>query len=299
MKTETRTPRSAPAPARGKRRPMRPAMVAEKTIDYVVLGIFAVIFMLPIAWTLSASLKTQSEVLAFPPAWIPNVFNWQNYVTVFQFQPFGLQFLNSVYIAALVCLLTLVVASLAGYAFARLRFPGHQVVFILVLAGLFIPPETTIIPLLRNAVALGWYDTHWPLVIFTVFSSTGAIATFVMRQAFLTIPKEFEEAARLDGAGPIRTFIQVMLPMVRPSLAAVVVLSAWHSWNQFLEPLVFLRSADKLTVPVALAQYTDPYSGPLYNIQSAASIISIIPLLIVFMFAQRHIVAGLTSGGIK
>lgn len=267
--------------------------------SYAVLTAIAVLFLLPIAWTVSTSLKRQNEVLRFPPQWLPDVFAWENYFTVFQFQPFATQFFNSVYIALLVCLLTLVTSSLAGYGFARLRFPGRNLLFLLVISALFIPPEATIIPLFRNAVAIGWYDTHLPLVIFTVFSSAGAVATFVMRQAFLTIPREFEEAARIDGAGWFRTFAQVILPMTRPSLAAVVVLSAWQSWNQFLEPLVFVRSAHKLTVPVALAQYTDPYTGPMFNIQSAATTLSIVPLLIVFMFAQKQVVAGLTAGGIK
>lgn len=273
--------------------------LSRRVAAYALLSAIAVVFLLPIAWTVSTSVKTQAGALAYPPQWIPETFHWDNYRTVFTFQPFGFQFFNSIYIAALVCLITLVTASLAGYAFARLRFPGRNILFVLVLSALFIPPEATIIPLFRNSIAFGWYDTHLPLIIFTSFSSTGTIATFVMRQAFLTIPREYEEAARMDGAGWIRTFVRVMLPMTRPSLAAVVVLSAWHSWNQFLEPLIFIRSAEKLTVPVALAQYVDPYSGPMFNIQSAATTLSIVPLLIVFMLAQRHVVAGLSAGGIK
>ena len=289
---------------KSKSRSIRPRSITlgrafHETRTYAILILLSVVFLLPVAWALSSSLKSQSEVLRFPPTWWPDDPRWENYLTVFEFQPFAIQFFNSVYIAATVCAVTLVVSTLAGYGFARIRFRGSSVLFIIVLSALFIPPEATIVPLFRNAVELGWYDTHLPLIFFTVFSSTGAIATFVMRQAFLTIPVEFGEAARLDGAGAIRTFWEVMLPMVRPSLAAVVVLTCWHSWNQFLEPLVYLRSANLLTVPVALAQYTDPYSGPLYNIQSAASVLSIVPLLIVFMFAQRHIVAGLTAGGLK
>ncbi|CAN5385829.1 carbohydrate ABC transporter permease [soil metagenome] len=276
-----------------------PLAVLRKLGLYLLLTAVAALFVLPIAWTVSTSFKLQSEVLRFPPQWIPDALHWENYRIVFEFQPFAIQFFNSVYIAVLVCAITLVVSSLAGYAFARLNFPGKNVLFILVLSALFIPPEATIIPLFRTAVALGWYDTHIPLVVFTAFSSAGTVATFVMRQAFLTIPKEFEEAARIDGAGWFRTFAQVVLPMARPSLAAVVVLSAWQSWNQFLEPLVYLRSANMLTVPVALAQYTDPYSGPMFNVQAAATTLSIVPLLIIFMFAQRHIVAGLTAGGLK
>lgn len=282
-----------------KAKELPPRIVLRRLAAYLPLSVMAIVFLLPIAWTVSSSLKHQGEVLRFPPQWLPDIPRWENYATVFEFQPFARQFINSVYIAVLVCVITLVTASLAGYAFARLRFPGRNLLFILVLSAIFIPPEATIIPLFRNAVSLGWYDTHIPLVVFTAFSSAGTVATFVMRQAFLTIPREFEEAARIDGAGWFRTFVQVVLPMTRPSLAAVVVLSTWQSWNQFLEPLVFIRSAERLTVPVALAQYTDPYSGPLFNIQAAATTLSIVPLLVIFMLAQRHVVAGLTAGGIK
>ena len=172
-------------------------------------------------------------------------------------------------------------------------------VFLILLSVIFIPPEATIIPLFQYAAKLGWVDTHYPLIIFTAALVTAPIATFVMRQAFLTLPAEFEDAASIDGSGRWRTMVQVYLPLVRPSVASVVVLSCWYSWNQFLEPLIYLRSPEKLTVPVALTHYEDPLAGPLWGVQMAATTLSVIPVLLVFFLAQRHVVSGLTAGGLK
>jgi len=266
---------------------------------YLVLALVALVFVGPLLWMLTASVKGDSEILRYPPTILPTVFRWDNYSRVFQLQPFARQLLNSVLIMSAVCLGTLVVSAMAGYAFARVRPRGSGIFFILILSAIFVPPEATIIPLYRLASSLGWINTPYPLVVFTVFLTTAPIATFVMRQAFLSLPREFEEAATLDGAGRWRTFLQVYLPMVRPSLAAVVVLSVWHSWGQFLEPLVYMRSTSEFTVPLALTQYNDPFAGPLWGVQMAATTLSILPVLIVFLLAQKHVVSGLTAGGLK
>lgn len=266
---------------------------------YLLLIAVALLFVGPMLWMLSASLKPISEILRYPPTIFPEVIRWDNYARVFELQPFAQQFFNSAFIMASVCVITVVVSTMAGYAFARVRPIASGALFLLVLSAIFIPPEATIIPLFQFSAQVGWIDTHVPLIVFTTFLTTAPIATFVMRQAFLTLPREFEEAATLDGSGRWRTMLQVYLPMVRPSLAAVVVLSSWYSWNQFLEPLVYLRSTNLFTVPLALTQYNDPFAGPLWNVQMAATTLSVLPVLIVFIFAQRHVIAGLTSGGLK
>lgn len=230
---------------------------------------------------------------------IPEDVRWDNFTRVFELQPFGRQFLNSVIVMVAVCAVTMLLSVFAGYALARVRPLGAGVVFVILLSGIFIPPEATIIPLFRLASNLGWTNTLIPLVVFTAILTTSPIATFVMRQAFLTLPREFEEAATLDGSSRWRTMLQVYLPLVRPSIAAVVVLCCWYSWNQFLEPLVYIRDRSLLTVPVALTRYEDPFAGPLWGTQMAATTLSVIPVLLVFFFAQRHVVAGLTAGGLK
>jgi multiple sugar transport system permease protein len=265
----------------------------------MVMILFAIVYLVPVLWLLSASLKSPSEVLGYPPQWLPKLVHWDNFVQVFTLQPFARQFANSLFIMLGVCLLTATISCLAGYALSRTRLPGASIILLVILSGIFIPSETTIIPLYRLAVQLGWVDTPWPLIIFTSLGMSGAIGTFIMRQAYLSVPRDFEDCAFVDGASRWRTLVSIVLPLVRPSIAAVVVLSAWESWNQFLEPLIYERSADQMTVPVALAQYSNVYTGPLLNIQLAATTLSIVPVLAIFLVAQRQVIAGLTAGGIK
>ncbi|HEU4849185.1 MAG TPA: carbohydrate ABC transporter permease [Terrimesophilobacter sp.] len=270
-----------------------------RTPTYVALTLISLLFIGPILWMLSGSLKSINEILRYPPTIIPEVFHWENYLQVFTLQPFGRQLLNSVLVMVLVCGLTLLVAIPAGYALARVRPVGAAAIFVVLLCGVFIPPEAVIVPLFQTAAQLGWIDTFLPLVIFTSMLSTAPVAMFIMRQAFLTLPPEFEEAATIDGASRLRTMLQIFLPLVRPSIASAIVFTAWFSWNQFLEPLVYLRTQTMLTVPVALTLFEDPLAGPNWNVQMAATTISVLPVLIVFLIAQRHVVSGLTAGGLK
>lgn len=266
---------------------------------YLLLTVIALLFIGPVLWMVSGSFKSIGEILQYPPKLFPEVFRWENYVQVFALQPFGRQILNSVLLMVLICALTLLLAIPAGYALARVRPVGAAIFFIILLSGVFIPPEAVIIPLFQAAADIGWVDTFYPLVIFTSVLSTGPVAMFIMRQAFLTLPKEFEEAATIDGSSRLRTMVQIFLPLVRPSIASAIVFTAWFSWNQFLEPLVYLRSQTMLTVPVALTLFEDALAGPRWNVQMAATTLSVLPVLIVFLLAQKHVVSGLTAGGLK
>lgn len=268
-------------------------------LNYLVLIVVSLVALAPVLWMVSGSLKSPSEILRYPPTLIPEDVRWDNYTKVFELQPFTQQFFNSVVIMALVTVLTIVLSVPAGYALARVRPIASGAIFLVLLSALFIPPEATILPLFQFAAKLGWVDTHYPLVVFTAVLVTAPIATFVMRQTFLTLPAELEEAATVDGSTRLRTMLQIYLPLARPSLASVVVLSCWYSWNQFLEPLIYVRTPEKLTVPVALTHYEDPIAGPLWGVQMAATTLSVIPVLLVFFLAQRHVVSGLTAGGLK
>jgi multiple sugar transport system permease protein len=268
-------------------------------VKYLILSLVVVIVIFPFLWMVSGSLKGNNEVLSYPPTLLPETFRWENYAEVFTFQPFAQQFLNSLIVMATVCAITLCVSTMAGYAFARVPVKGASVIFLVLLTGIFIPGEATIVPLYRMVTALGWINTLTPLIVLTSFVTTAPIATFVMRQSFLSLSPEYGEAATIDGAGRWRIFLQVYLPMVRPSMAAVIVLTTFYSWNEFLGPLVFLRSSPNFTVPLAIAQYQDPFSGPLWGVQLAAATLSVLPVLVVFFFAQKHVVAGLTAGGLK
>ena len=268
-------------------------------LNYLVLIVVSLVALAPVLWMVSGSLKSPNEILRYPPTLIPEDVRWDNYTKVFELQPFTQQFVNSVVIMALVTVLTIVLSVPAGYALARVRPIASGAIFLVLLSALFIPPEATILPLFQFAAKLGWVDTHYPLVVFTAVLVTAPIATFVMRQTFLTLPPELEEAATVDGSTRLRTMLQIYLPLARPSLASVVVLSCWYSWNQFLEPLIYVRTPEKLTVPVALTHYEDPIAGPLWGVQMAATTLSVIPVLLVFFLAQRHVVSGLTAGGLK
>lgn len=276
-----------------------PRHAAKTGIRYLVLVAVSLLLIGPVLWMVSASFKTLNEILVFPPTILPNDFRWDNYARVFELQPFARQFGNSLLVMAAVCVLTVALSLPAGYALARVRPAASSIIFVVLLSGIFLPPEATIIPLFLFAAKLGWINTLWPLIVFTAVLTTTPIATFIMRQAFLTLPVEFDEAATIDGAGRMRTMLQISTPLVRPSLASVVVISCWYSWNQFLEPLVYIRDVDLLTVPVALTRFTDTYGQPLWNVQMAATTLSILPVLLVFFLAQRHVVAGLTAGGLK
>ena len=226
---------------------------------------------------------------------------WQNAtdLQVFTVQPFARQYFNSMYIALLVTAGTMVVAALAGYAFARIRFRGQNVLFLVVLTGLLIPSEVTIVPLFQMFRAWGMIDTHWPLILVPIFGAPSVLATFIMRQFFITLPVELEEAARVDGLGRFATFARIALPLARPALGAVAIFTFLHSWNLYLEPIVFLSTPEKFTIPQALTQFVDTYGGPMWNVQLAAAALTAIPVLAVFVFAQRQFIEGLAHTGIK
>ncbi|MFY0664913.1 MAG: carbohydrate ABC transporter permease [Natronospirillum sp.] len=271
----------------------------KKVLWYMALTGASIPFVFPFIWMVSGSLKNQNEITAFPPNIIPKQFAWNNYVEIFSYQPFAQQYFNSLYIAVAVTLLVLVTSSLAGYAFARLRFRGSNIIFLVLLMGLMMPDEVTIIPnffLMKN---LGLINTHWPLILLPVFGSQGIIATFLMRQFFMSLPKELEEAALLDGLSRFGIYWRIALPLSRPALAAVAIISFLHSWNLLLEPLVFISSQEKFTVPLALTNFSDAYGLPLWHLQLAATSLSVIPVLLVYIIAQRQIVESFAMSGVK
>lgn len=270
-----------------------------KTLLYGALCVLLVPFVFPTWWMVTSSVKPISEIFAFPPDIIPASYEWSTYRKVFELQPFAQQYWNSGYIAALVTLGTMAFSSMAGYAFARIRFPGANALFMFVLVGLLIPAEVTIVPLFRMFNTWGMVNTHWPLILVPIFGAPSVFATFVMRQFFITLPKELEEAARVDGLGRFTIFRKIALPLAKPALSAVSIFTFLHSWNLFLEPIVFISTPEKFTLPQALTQYTDAYGGAMWNIQLAAATLTALPVLIVFIVAQKQFVEGLAHTGLK
>jgi multiple sugar transport system permease protein len=267
---------------------------------YVLLTLVAVPFVFPVYWMFSTALKTYGDVFENPPAFFPANPQWHNFLTPFTSGPFLQQFFNSLYIATLTTIGVLAVASLAGYAFARIRFRGRGILFIVLLSALLVPPEVTIIPLFRLVSAFGWVDTHLSLIVPSIFGVPAVLGIFLMRQFFISMPLELEQAGRVDGLGRFGIFARIALPLAKAPLSALAILTFLNSWNDFLEPLVFLRTRELWTVPIALQSFTDPITGiPIWNVQMAATTLSVIPVLLVFFVAQRQFVQGIAGTGIK
>nr|WP_253913420.1 carbohydrate ABC transporter permease [Pseudoruegeria sp. HB172150] len=246
----------------------------------------------------SSGFKSANEIFG-QPSLLPDVWRWRNFVEVFEYQPFARQYFNSIYIALVVTGLTLIVSSLAGYALARIRFAGSVLLVVFLLSALMVPEEVTIIPNFFLIRWLGLTDTHVPLILLPVFGPQGVVATFLMRQYFMALPKDLEDAGELDGLSRIGIWWRIALPLSRPALAAVAIITFLHSWNLFLEPLVFLSSLEKFTLPLALGNFTDPYGMPLWHLQLAATSLAVVPVIIVYVIAQRQIVESFAMTGVK
>ena len=276
----------------------RPSRGVKLTL-YALMLVLAVPFVFPTWWMVTSSFKPVSEIFAFPPKLVPTTWQFDAYRQVFELQPFARQYLNSMYIAVVVTIGTLAVASLSGYAFARIRFRGQNLLFLLVLTGLLIPSEVTIVPLFQMFFKAGLIDTHWPLILVPILGAPSVLATFIMRQFFISLPVELDEAARVDGLGRFATYWRIALPLARPALGAVAIFTFLHSWNLYLEPIVFLSTPEKFTLPQALTQFVDAYGGPMWNIQLAAGTLTALPVLVVFVLAQKQFVEGLAQTGLK
>lgn len=270
-----------------------------RLLMWLVLAVVAVPFVFPVWWMATASLLGVNEVFAKPPNLLPIHPQWSNYQRVFSMQPFAHQYVNSLYIALVVTVGTVAVSALAGYAFARIRFPGQNVLFVCVLSGMLMPSEVTIIPLFRMVRSLGLADTHWPLIVIPILGAPSVLGTFIFRQLFIALPGELEEAGRIDGLGRFGLFARIALPLAKPAIASVAIFTFLQSWNLYLEPLVYLSSKDKFTLPLALTQYADAYGGPIWNVQLAATALSAVPILVVFVVAQRYFIEGLSHTGLK
>jgi multiple sugar transport system permease protein len=276
----------------------RQLRIISRTCWILALSVAAIPFLFPFLWMISSGLKNAAEIFGSPSI-VPRQWQWHNYIDVFTYQPFARQYFNSLYIALTVTAVTLLFASLAGYALARLRFAGASLVGLFLVSALMVPEEVTIIPNFFLMKRLGLIDSHLPLILLPVFGPHGIVATFLMRQYFLAVPKELEEAGRMDGLSRLGVWWRVAIPMSRPALAAVAIITFLHSWNLFLEPLIFVSSLEKFTLPLALSNFTDPYGVPLWHLQLAATSLAVVPILIVYLIAQRQIVESFALSGVK
>ncbi|WP_432852333.1 carbohydrate ABC transporter permease [Amycolatopsis sp. CA-161197] len=262
---------------------------------HLVLAVGGLIMAFPFLWQIVMSLSTNAEVQSVTPTFWPAHLQWSNYAVVFQRLPFLSQLWTSVLITVIRTLAQIVLCTLAGYAFARMRFRGRAVLLGLVLSILLVPSQAYLISQYQIVQNLGWLNTLAGIVAPGLFSAYG---TFLMRTAFLNLPAELEEAARIDGSGPLRTFWSVLLPVVRPSISVLAISAVLWSWNELLWPLVVSTRATQMPLSAALATLAGDVTVN-YPVLMAASLLAMAPILILFILLQRRVIDGLASSGLK
>ena len=265
---------------------------------YVILSAVSIFMLAPFYWMFSTSLKEYSKVLLFPPQLWPDPIAFSNYVELFSQQPFHLYLYNSFFVSATVTVGTILVASLAGYSFAKIRFAGSGILFLVILSGMMMPVEITSIPLFLGFSKLGVTDSFLPLIIPQIFGYGGAFGVFLMRQFFITVPDALVEAARIDGCSPWRTYRTIMLPLSGAVIATLSIFTFLNNWNEIFLPLIYLSSSDLYTIPLALSLFTSE-NGVEWHLIMAAATVSTLPVLIVFFFAQRKFIESFAMSGIK
>ena len=265
-------------------------------VKYALLLLVGVVFFVPLFWMASASLKDLREIYTFPPQWIPTSPRWQNYADAWRAAPFGRFYLNTLITTAVGVGAELLFGTLTAYAFVFLPFPRKNLLFLVLLAALMIPIQVTMLPNYLTVANLGWLNAY-PGII--VPGASVAFGTFLFRQHFLTLPREILEAARLEGAGHLQLLRLIVLPLSRPIFVTVGLIALVNKWNDFLWPLIVTNRIDMRVLPVGLAYLFDQEGNSQWGIIMAATIFVVLPILVVFAWAQRHIIAGLTAGATK
>ena len=281
----------------------RKPMKTGRVLLYLLVFFLCILFGFPLFWTLMGSLKTPAEMAAFPPPWIPAFPQWANYIRVFEISrhPVSLWTLNSTIIVVLGTLGTLMTASLVAYSFARFEYRGRDALFMITLATIMLPAQVTLIPQFVLFHRLGWINTLLPLWVPYWFGG-GAFAIFLLRQFFLSLPKDLDEAALIDGASYFRIFWSILLPLCKPVLATLAIIVVIDRWGDFLGPLIYLNSPEKFTISVGLRFFNNtPEVGgePMQHLLMAACILSMLPVITIFFLGQRYFVQGIVMSGIK
>ncbi len=289
---------AAPAAFRMTRKP-HPGTIFRKTVSYIFLAAGAVTMIGPFMWMLTTSLRHLSEVVSFHKDWwadwIPTSFVWNNYVKAWQVVPFARFYLNSIFVTACVTFGQVATSAMAAYAFARLNFKGRDKMFFAYLATMMVPGAVTMIPVFILLRHLGWIDTYKAMILPGIFTAYG---TFMLRQFFLTLPKDLEDAAKIDGCSLFGIFWRITLPLSGPALATLTTFTFMGSWMNFMWPLIVINTQSKFTLPIGLA-YFQSLHGTDWTLLMAASIMVLLPILIVFIFNQRFFVEGIKLTGIK
>ena len=264
-------------------------------IAFILLLVLAVIWIIPLAWALDTALKPESETTTVPISWIPSHFTLDAFVKVLSAGDIVRWYVNSVITSIVITVVVVLLASMAAFAFSRVRFPAKGFFFWLIMAGIMVPPQILIVPLFAEMNAFHFVNTYWGIILPQL---AAPFAVFILKQFFDGIPPELEESAVMDGASPFRVYWQIWLPLARPALAAVAIFTFVASWNNFIWPFIVITGTDMMTIPVGLANVQSAY-GIHYAQIMASALLGGLPLLIVFMFFQKQIVQGIAGTGLK
>lgn len=262
---------------------------------YILVTIVALVMVIPFVWMVATSLKGPDEILSATPTFMPKAWRWQNYLDAFSMVPFARFYWNTIFVTVCRTIGQLVIASLAAFAFARLNFPGRNLLFVLVLAVMMMPGQVTLVPNYVMLKYIGWLDSYEGLIIPSLFSAFGV---FLLRQFYMTIPQDLFDSATLDGCNPLRSYWHVALPLSRTALFAFGVLVVMWAWNDFLWPLIITNRTEMQMLSVGIAYFQGQYVSN-FAIMMAASTIATLPMVIVFLLAQRQLLEGITLSGLK
>ncbi|MBP1969256.1 multiple sugar transport system permease protein [Virgibacillus natechei] len=276
---------------------MKNSLNTRKIVITIIMGIISVIFISPFIWMITTSFKLEIDVFNYPIEWIPTRTNgFANYQEVwFGNDPFYLYYWNSIKVAVMTTVVSVIVSALAAYGFSKVKFGAASMLFLVVLATYMVPPQASIVPQFLLYRGVGLFDTHLGLVLIGSFSALG---TFMLRQFFMGIQDDYIDAAKMDGAGHFRIFFSIAMPIVRPAIATYAILRFIWTWNDYMNPLIFLRTDSLYTIQLAMEKFAT-INGQFYALTMAAAVSAIIPLLIVFIIGQRQVIDGIALGGVK
>ena len=273
----------------------RKIQILGKTVLYAVLIFLALFTLIPFVWMLSSSLKLDREVFSYPMKWLPETFHWENYVKIWEKVPMLTFFKNTAFIALMVTFIQSLTSSFAAYAFAKLRFKGRDVLFICYIATIAVPWQAYMLPQFIMMRSVGLYDTPWAIIVLQSFSAFGV---FLMRQFYQSIPDELCEAARIDGLSEYGIWLRIMLPLSKAAIATLVIFTFVGTWNDYMGPMIYLTRQENLTIQVGLRRFIQENSSD-YHLIMATSVVSLIPVSVVFLCLQKYFIEGIATSGLK
>jgi len=267
-------------------------------LKYIVIIALSAVIVLPFLWMVTTSLKPYSKIFVFPPQWIPIPPQWSNYTEMIAHSHIFLYMFNSLKVAVLRTGGVVFLACMSAYAFAKIRFPGRDIIFIIFLGALMIPIEVITVPLYLGFAKISMVDSHLAVIVPQMFGLAGVFGIFLMRQTFITVPNELMEAAKIDGCNHLRILWQIMVPIASSTIFALIIYTFFQAWNDYFTPFVFLSSTEKYTIPVALTLFTNEVGTDWHLVMAAATLVTF-PLLVIFFIFQKKIIASLAMSGIK